>query len=312
MIKLILTALFLLSVSIAAGTILISFQLLKIYKANVFATLMYMLVFFFSFGFYAIWGQVIIITFISPFVTVELLHRITDVSLLLGSPFLVLAWFMLLRLAKEMVGKQVRNAFVLWFLLANMLLMIAVGIALVVFPQVSMFQVVKFYYIILNLSYTLLAIASLLSGKRKQGVINYNQRRELSLGLALIMLMQNGVALVYNGANIYVALLFIFLFFAGSAFSCIYLKYKPTYTHLLPRPEVSLSLEAFCMRYEISPRETDIVREVCNGLTNQQIADKLFISLQTVKDHTSRIYGKTNTSSRVQLIRLVPGERRDI
>ncbi|MBW6501428.1 MAG: LuxR C-terminal-related transcriptional regulator [Bacteroidales bacterium] len=55
----------------------------------------------------------------------------------------------------------------------------------------------------------------------------------------------------------------------------------------------------------MSPRETDIIREICNGLSNKEIADKLFISLQTVKDHTHRIYIKTNVKSRVQLINLV-------
>jgi DNA-binding NarL/FixJ family response regulator len=65
-----------------------------------------------------------------------------------------------------------------------------------------------------------------------------------------------------------------------------------------------LSLEDFCRRYEISPRETDIVREICNGLSNKEISEKLFISLQTVKDHTHRIYIKTNVKSRVRLINL--------
>ena len=66
-----------------------------------------------------------------------------------------------------------------------------------------------------------------------------------------------------------------------------------------------LSFEEFCKKFEVSPRETDIVREICNGLSNKEISEKLFISLQTVKDHTHRIYIKTNVKSRVQLINLV-------
>jgi DNA-binding NarL/FixJ family response regulator len=50
------------------------------------------------------------------------------------------------------------------------------------------------------------------------------------------------------------------------------------------------------------------MREICNGLSNQQIADKLFISLQTVKDHSSRIYYKTNCTGRAQLITMVQGK----
>jgi len=45
-----------------------------------------------------------------------------------------------------------------------------------------------------------------------------------------------------------------------------------------------------------------VIREICNGLSNKEISERLFISLQTVKDHTHRIYIKTNVRSRVQLI----------
>jgi len=66
-----------------------------------------------------------------------------------------------------------------------------------------------------------------------------------------------------------------------------------------------LSFDDFCKKYEVSPRESDIIREICNGLSNKEISEKLFISLQTVKDHTHRIYIKTNVRSRAQLMNLV-------
>ena len=85
----------------------------------------------------------------------------------------------------------------------------------------------------------------------------------------------------------------------------IYIRYKSDLSKLLPENEMSESFEQFCKTFEISPRETEIVNEICKGLSNQQIADRLFISLQTVKDHTHRIYSKTNCTSRSQLIRMV-------
>lgn len=66
-----------------------------------------------------------------------------------------------------------------------------------------------------------------------------------------------------------------------------------------------ISFDEFNFKFEISPREQDIIRKIYNGLSNKEIADKLFISLQTVKDHTHRIYIKTNVKSRVQLINLL-------
>jgi len=52
----------------------------------------------------------------------------------------------------------------------------------------------------------------------------------------------------------------------------------------------------------ITKRERQVVEQICLGKTNKQIADELFISLQTVKDHTHRIYSKLGVKSRMQLV----------
>lgn len=57
-------------------------------------------------------------------------------------------------------------------------------------------------------------------------------------------------------------------------------------------------------RYGISERELEIIQLVAQGRSNKEIADALFISLQTVKDHNSRIYRKLDVSNRVQLTNL--------
>jgi DNA-binding NarL/FixJ family response regulator len=103
------------------------------------------------------------------------------------------------------------------------------------------------------------------------------------------------------------ALVFAFLLFAAAALLPVYLVYNTDLQSFQIPEELNLprGIEEFCIRHEISPREADIIREICNGLSNQEIADKLFISLQTVKDHTSRIYTKTNVRNRMQLMTLV-------
>jgi len=57
-------------------------------------------------------------------------------------------------------------------------------------------------------------------------------------------------------------------------------------------------------KYNISKREMEVIQLICEGYTNQQIADKLFISIETVKDHNSRIFLKTGVKNRTQLARL--------
>ena len=57
-------------------------------------------------------------------------------------------------------------------------------------------------------------------------------------------------------------------------------------------------------KYKISKREMEVIQLICEGHTNQQIADELFISIETVKDHNSRIYLKTEVKNRTQLAKL--------
>ncbi len=47
----------------------------------------------------------------------------------------------------------------------------------------------------------------------------------------------------------------------------------------------------------LSPRETTIVRQVSMGLTNRQIAEKLFLSAHTVMTHRKNISSKLGIKS---------------
>jgi DNA-binding CsgD family transcriptional regulator len=51
----------------------------------------------------------------------------------------------------------------------------------------------------------------------------------------------------------------------------------------------------------LTPAERDVVRLVCDGLPNKDIAARLFISPRTVQTHLTHIYAKLGMTSRVQL-----------
>jgi LuxR family maltose regulon positive regulatory protein len=54
----------------------------------------------------------------------------------------------------------------------------------------------------------------------------------------------------------------------------------------------------------LSDREKDVVKLMAQGLSNQEIAEKLFISLHTVKTHARKVNVKLGTRSRTQAIHL--------
>ncbi|MEN8210947.1 MAG: response regulator transcription factor [Thermodesulfobacteriota bacterium] len=61
---------------------------------------------------------------------------------------------------------------------------------------------------------------------------------------------------------------------------------------------------AFVKGYDaLTPREQEIMVLVVNGMSSQQIADKLFISPKTVKNHRSRIMRKLDVNSVIDLAR---------
>ena len=52
----------------------------------------------------------------------------------------------------------------------------------------------------------------------------------------------------------------------------------------------------------LSDREVEVLTLIAEGLSNQEIAGRLYISLSTVKGHTSNIYGKLVVHNRTQAV----------
>ena len=52
----------------------------------------------------------------------------------------------------------------------------------------------------------------------------------------------------------------------------------------------------------LTPRELEILKLIALGFSNQEIADKLYISLPTVKTHVGRVLTKTQSRDRVHVV----------
>ncbi len=68
-------------------------------------------------------------------------------------------------------------------------------------------------------------------------------------------------------------------------------------------PAVPFTLdEASLKKVGVTKREYEVLGLIAEGLSNQEIADRLFVSTSTVKTHTSNLYLKLEASRRTQAI----------
>jgi DNA-binding NarL/FixJ family response regulator len=65
------------------------------------------------------------------------------------------------------------------------------------------------------------------------------------------------------------------------------------------RPTPPAPLEAL---RELTPRETEVLRLVAEGLSNAEIADRLVVSEETVKTHVSHVFAKLVVRDRVKAL----------
>ena len=65
---------------------------------------------------------------------------------------------------------------------------------------------------------------------------------------------------------------------------------------VLNRQEPSL------IQTDLSPREIEVLHLIAQGFSNQEIADRLFVSLNTVKSHSSNVFVKLDVKRRTQAV----------
>ena len=62
--------------------------------------------------------------------------------------------------------------------------------------------------------------------------------------------------------------------------------------------------EARLRELSITPREREILELIANGLSNREIAERLFVSENTVKTHSSRLFDKLSAKRRTQAVQI--------
>jgi len=78
-------------------------------------------------------------------------------------------------------------------------------------------------------------------------------------------------------------------------------RFRPRTLHAL---EAARAAEAAQQVADLTQREREILALIALGLTNQEICDREWLSMPTVKTHVSHLLSKTGCRDRVQLVLL--------
>lgn len=127
-----------------------------------------------------------------------------------------------------------------------------------------------------------------------------------SLILALKWLQWNFL-IMENPIDIYIGLIAMIFTMLGAwiASQLIKPKIQAVFVEkqiMIHQPEEFILNEEGLKRLNLTNREYQILKLIVQGYSNSEIADKLFLSLSTIKTHVSNLYTKMNVKSRFKAI----------
>lgn len=295
-------------------SIFLGYRLMRRFRSPFTVSYFYYLVFIMIFGFYGLMLTGFIEDHLKPeAISTEKIEVLMQVTVLLGIPFLILSGYMFMRALREFrQGTTPRYVNYLYFLPS---LTGYLGLSVFVFLvfryaifEHSLLWKVEFYFLT---SYLILVYLSPLP---RLAMIQKRTARKLYQHYTYFVLLYVGYALTTIGSLIVslyfaeVRAVFIFLFLGFHLMPIMLITSYYEKYESVAGGKTRDALQFLKEQFGITPREEEIIGLICEGKSNQEISETLFISLQTVKDHTHRIYTKTGVKNRVQLSNLVRKE----
>ncbi len=275
---------------IMTGATAITFKVKWAYRSDPsFYYLLYYAVLIYVYGFYSLWSSEIIEA-LQISADIPLLSRILN---LLGAPFIIMALGTLAFFLRQFFAYKTKP----WILLIGYLSIYLIGIVALTLdiPLLKTFQ-----EIILIAGFIVYLIASVLFLLKKTTYLRHGMQILMALTqIALAYYYFHN--LVQTGTPFQLGLGHLYFFGVQSGF-IIALLTNGKFMTFEPN---GLNVDDLASRYRLTKREVEIVRELILGKSNSEIAESLFITEQTVKDHMSRIYQKTYVKSRTQLLSLI-------
>jgi DNA-binding NarL/FixJ family response regulator len=299
----------LLSVVIGLYGIAILINMRREIKSDFVNSLFYYHLLIFLFGIYGILGGAFIREILLKFGTeIKIIELVAQFIPFIGIPFLIAAWFIFIKLAADLASVKMPQWITITyftvctfgFLLDGYLIN---NLALNLQAQYeSMRQLIRigFYStdIIINLGVTFFLIL------RSTSVKSANERTFMvRFGLlGFFISAMKGISLHFAMFSIIAGYYFLVVYFSGNLL--LILLSKVYYSKQKQFSVARIDVNELYTKLKITQREKEIIEHICLGKTNREIAEELFITLQTVKDHTYNIFRKVNVTNRVQLVQL--------
>jgi DNA-binding CsgD family transcriptional regulator len=304
--------------SVCAGLYVIwmTYRLHKKYRLNYISSYLYFQIFINVFGIYGILGQAISRRILqqegSSFRTIETIGHFFS---FLGIPFLILAWYMFMRLCREIVERKLSRTFTLSYFFVLTFVFFAYGIVIVLLnlsnfkdKQYALFtSAISYLFVSLEAVALILALSQLFlqakevkDGKKQKATLTFAY-----LNLAVFCL--SFLLFLLTKENSELAAIYLLVFFSRNIPPLLYWRAYLKRHFIAPVLQKTgpLTMKHFFDEFKISRREEEVIQLLSEGKSNKEISEALFVSLQTVKDHIYRIYQKTDVKNRVQLINLI-------
>ncbi|NIO48504.1 MAG: hypothetical protein GTN73_03555 [Candidatus Aminicenantes bacterium] len=310
--------------SICAGiyAILITYKLHKKYRLNYLSTYLYFQIFINVFGVYGILGQAIAKKIIqqqeSSF---QIIESIGHFFSFLGLPFLIFAWYMFIRLCREIIEKKLSRIFNLSYFFTLAFVFLAYGIVIVLSNLLNFgdehyaifSSAIIYLYVTLEALVLIIALSQIFVHAKK---IKDEKKKKALLTFRYLILFIFCAGIIFfllANKSIILGSFYLLVFFSGNIPPVLYWRsyLKKYFIAPVLQKTSPMTMKQFLGEYKISKREEEVIQQLCNGKTNKEISEILFISLQTVKDHVYRIYQKTDVKNRVQLINLIQSYREE-
>jgi DNA-binding CsgD family transcriptional regulator len=302
----------LISILFGCAALSIAFFMQRKFELNYIKSYFYHQILIFLFGFYGLLGAIVthyILTDIE--IKGEVLKNLFAFLPFVGVPIMIAAWYMFIKISFELVERILSLKFTIWFFIILLLIFLTFGFLV---PYIEYFTVsqkeinthIFLFFMIIELLTLVVVFTNyfIFSNKLKD---KHKQRFVKSFAVINLLLYALSVFFLIKGekSSMFISGYTMF-YFSKDIIPLLYLNkfLNKNYVHPVNVVEINTK-ESFIEKFGISKRESEIVDEIISGRTNKEISERLFISVQTVKDHIHNIYLKTEVKNRVQLTNLI-------